>query len=246
MSEDIRPILAGWPFEVDQFQARIIDGEDGKEKIQMRIDLGLIQMEIEGRPDGERPEGFESLLDWHESRANEAVSAGASFVLNPDDCAQLMHEGVQYYHRYRSAFFLKRFDLVTRDTARNLRLFAFVARHAARRDDKMEFERYRPYVEMMHARALASQALVEAKFSAALTYIDEGIAAIRRFLRDYQQEEEEANCSELQSLIGWRREVESQRPREPLEMLEHQLELSVELENYEEAARIRDQIRRLK
>ncbi len=31
----------------------------------------------------------------------------------------------------------------------------------------------------------------------------------------------------------------------PLEKLEQQLELSVELEDYEEAARIRDQIRRL-
>jgi protein-arginine kinase activator protein McsA len=34
-------------------------------------------------------------------------------------------------------------------------------------------------------------------------------------------------------------------PVGPLERLEQQLELSVELENYEEAARIRDQIRRL-
>ena len=55
-------------------QVRVITGEDGSEKIQMRIDLGLIQMEINGRPDGERPEGFESLLDVYEARAREAVA----------------------------------------------------------------------------------------------------------------------------------------------------------------------------
>ena len=42
-----------------------------------------------------------------------------------------MREGVQYYHRYLAAFHLQRYDLVVRDTERNLRLFAFVVRHAA-------------------------------------------------------------------------------------------------------------------
>ena len=42
-----------------------------------------------------------------------------------------MREGVQYYHRYLAAFHLQRYDLVARDTARNLRLFAFVVKHAA-------------------------------------------------------------------------------------------------------------------
>jgi hypothetical protein len=245
LSQDIRAILAGWDFDPDQFQARVITGEDGTEKIQMRIDLGLMQMEINGRPDSQRPKGFESLLDWLESRASEARTTDAPFSLNSDDCALLMHEGVQYYYRYRAAFHLERYDLVARDTARNLRLFAFVARHAARQDDKMEFEQYRPYVEMMHSRALAQQALLQGAYETALTLIDEGIKAIRRFLLEYHQQEQEANCPELRALLDWRREVERERPRGPLEQLEHQLELSVELENYEEAARIRDQIRRL-
>ena len=39
----------------------------------MRIDLGLLQMEINGRPDGQRPQGSESLLDWQESNASKAA-----------------------------------------------------------------------------------------------------------------------------------------------------------------------------
>ena len=51
---------------------------------------------------------------------------------------------------------------------------------------------------------------------------------------------------ELGFLLGWRREVEQDRPIGPLERLEQQLELAVALEDYEEAARLRDQIRQLR
>ena len=72
MSKDITSILAGWDFDPDELQVRIVAGDDGRDKIQMRIDLGLLQMELTGRPDGERPHGFESLLDYHEARAASA------------------------------------------------------------------------------------------------------------------------------------------------------------------------------
>jgi hypothetical protein len=211
----------------------------------MRFDLGLIQMELDGRPDGQRPGGYRTLLDSYEAQAREAADSGAPFSLNGDDCALLMREGLQYYHRYLSAFHLERFELVERDTERNLRLFAFVGRYASRQRDKREFDQYRPYVQMMYTRARASQSLKKGEHRAALKRIDEGIKAIRRFLVEYQEEDREGDCSELKSLLKWRREVERERPKGPLERLEQQLELSVELEDYEEAARIRDQIRRL-
>jgi protein-arginine kinase activator protein McsA len=46
-------------------------------------------------------------------------------------------------------------------------------------------------------------------------------------------------------LLQWGKELEREKPLGPLERLEQQLKVSVKLENYEEAARIRDQIRRL-
>jgi hypothetical protein len=243
LNKDITPILAGWEYDTDELQVRIVAGADGRDKIQMRIDLGLIQMEVTGRPDGTRPGGFESLLEAFEARASEA---DGDFKLDRDDCAALMREGVQYYHRYLAAFHLQRFDLVARDTARNLRLFAFVVKHAARQRDRVQFDQYRPYVTMMHARARASQALARKDYDTALKRVDEGIAGIRQFLRDYEQTEQEVECAELGFLFRLRREIEADRPVGPVERLEQQLALAVELEDYEEAARIRDQIRRLK
>jgi UvrB/uvrC motif len=246
LSQDIQHLLDDWEFEPDQLQVRFITGNDGREKIQMRIDLGLIQLETIGRPDGERPEGHESLLEFYETKAQEAAERGSAFSLGPEVCSQLMREGLQYYHRYLSAFHLERYDIVALDTLRNLRLFAFVGRYATRQRDKLEFDRYRPYVQMMYTRAKASMALKEGDHPTALALIDAGIKAIRKFLREYKQEDREQECAELKSLINWRREVKRERPMEPLERLEQQLELSVVREDYEEAARLRDQIRRLR
>ena len=243
MSKDIAPILDGWDYDSDELQVRIVEGIDGLDKIQMRVDLGLIQMELSARPDGVRPFGFDSLLDYHKAKA--AKAKGDAYSLDAEACAALMREGVQYYHRYLASFHLQRFDLVARDTARNLELFAFVREHATRQRDRVEFDRFRPYVTMMHARAVGLAALARDDHRTALEAIDEGIAGIRAFLRDYDQAENEAEFMELAFLLKWRKDVDGERPIGPVERLDRQLERAVALEDYEEAARIRDQIRRL-
>src|SRR5436190_24365483 len=104
MSLDLNDLLRDWPHEPGQLKVRKIVGTDGKEKLQLRIDLGLIQMEATGRPDGQRPHGCESLLEWHKERAEDAESRGDKFTLGADDCGELQQEGIQYYHRYISLF----------------------------------------------------------------------------------------------------------------------------------------------
>jgi hypothetical protein len=246
LSKDITAILSGWEFEPEEMQVRIVAGDDGRDKIQARIDMGLMQLEVSGRPDGSRPFGHESLLDALEARRQKATQEGEEFSLDPKALQGLMREGIQYYHRYLSAFHLQRYDLVVRDTERNLRMFAFVVEHASRQRDKIQFDQYRPYVTMMRARALGQQALATNDFTAATVAIDEGIDGIRQFLRDYEQTENEAECMELGFLLRWRREVVRERPVSPVERLEQQLALAVSLEDYLEAARIRDQLQRLR
>jgi hypothetical protein len=246
LSHDITSLLAGWDFNPDDLQVRMITGDDGSEKLQMRMDMGLLPMEISGRPDGTQPHGFESLLEYFEAMERSARVSGAEFSLDSASCAGLMREGLQYYHRYLSAFHLQRYDLVIRDTERNLRLFAFVVNHAGRQRDKLDFDRYRPYVEMMRCRALALSALSTSDFPEALEQIDEGIKRIRQFLKEYHQEGDEAECAELRFLLRWRRDVERDRPSGALDRIQEQLDLAVALEDYEEAARLRDQLSRLR
>ena len=57
MSLDLNTILKDWPYESGTVKVRKITGLDGREKLQLRVDLGLLQMEITGRPDGRRRSG---------------------------------------------------------------------------------------------------------------------------------------------------------------------------------------------
>src|SRR5256886_5517589 len=134
MSLDLNTILKAWPFEPGMLKVRKVTGVDGREKLQMRVDLGVLQMEMAGRPDGQRPHGCESLLNYHQNRAALAEAAGDEYELSAEECSELQQEGIQYYHRYVSLFQLNDYAGVIRDTQRNLDLFAFVDKHSQRED----------------------------------------------------------------------------------------------------------------
>ena len=44
LSLDISGVLADWDFHPDDLQVRLITGDDGRDKIQMRVDLGVLQI----------------------------------------------------------------------------------------------------------------------------------------------------------------------------------------------------------
>jgi len=100
-SVDIRRLLQGWPPDPEK-PARIVPGEDGREILQVRTPLGLEQLEMEGRPDGARPHGEESELEFQLKRFERARAAGeeAEFELSSEECAELFSEGTLYYFRY--------------------------------------------------------------------------------------------------------------------------------------------------
>src|SRR5260370_22337487 len=98
MSLDLNDLLRDWPHEPGMLKVRKILGSDGKEKIQLRIDLGLIQMETNGRPDGQQPHDCESLYDWHQGRARRADKKSDPYVLTPEEVRDLQQEGIQQYH----------------------------------------------------------------------------------------------------------------------------------------------------
>lgn len=253
MAKDISDILSGWDYTPDNVSVRIVPGADGREKIQIRLDLGLLQMEFDGRPDGQRIDGHESWLDYYLAQQKEHDAAhpdGAGFQLQSEDCARLLREGMQYYHRYLSFWHLGRYELCARDTARNLRLFSFVKECARHERDRLQFDQWRPYVTMMHTRAVATPLLELRELGAALGAIDAGIQAIERFLEEYNQTQRSSECAELQQLKQWRDELSANQPQLPpppksgLEQLRADLEAAIAEERFEDAARIRDDIRR--
>ena len=61
---DIDFIFRQWPYQPGVIAGRLIQAHDGREVLQMRIEMGLLQMEAAGRPDGETPQGKATYLDW--------------------------------------------------------------------------------------------------------------------------------------------------------------------------------------
>src|SRR3954468_24073053 len=183
MSLDLNTILNDWPYESGTVKVRKITGLDGREKLQLRVDLGVLQMEITGRPDGRRPHNCESLLEYHRKRAARSESKGDAYELTAEQCAELQQEGIQYYHRYLSLFQINDFAGVVRDTQRNLDLFDFVVAHTDREEVSWTLQQFRPYVLMMNTRARASIYLAQGKFMEGMDQIEQGRDAILEFFQ---------------------------------------------------------------
>lgn len=242
MNLDLNNLLEGWPHEPGQIRVRKVIGNDGREKLQLRIDLGLIQMETIGRPDGQRPEGYESLLHLFKERADEFEARGERLALSAQECGDLQQEGIQYYHRYVSMFQIGDYPAVIRDTQRNLELLAFVTSHAEREELAHSFEQFKAYVLMMNTRAKASLELDKHDFSSAIRQIERGRDKIIEAAQE-RPDTQGSSSPEVQFLEEWLEELRSKRPLSKLEMLKIEMDRAIASEAYERAAELRDAIR---
>jgi len=226
---------------------RKVSGNDGQPKLQMRLDLGLLQMELTGRPDGLKPHGCESLLDYYESQLKEHESRNGTelgFHLTGQQCQSLREEAVMYYHRYLSLFVLEDFSGVVRDTDRNLRVLDLCGRYAVDEQDRLVLEQYRPYITMMNTRAAASILFTDKRYAEALKVIKRGIASIREFFERFGQLKALNHSNEVRVLKRFAREIKRKMPIDPLARLKSELDKAVHAERYEDAAKLRDEIQR--
>jgi hypothetical protein len=244
---DLRPLLDSWPYDPEA-DARLARGRDGREILQVRLPLGLEQYELEGRPDGQRPYRAESALDYHLKRLSKAQASGqeAAFELSQQQCAELFAEATLYYYRYLHLFQLKDWRRTVRDTARNLRLFDFVNRHASQQEDRHHLEKWRPYILRMHTVAEAVLELEGGRHTAAIELLNAAIAKLEALpeLDDETFElEQQRSLAALHELVA---QFEQTRPLSVLEVLERQLNRAVQAQEFERAARLRDRIRALR
>ena len=254
MSQDISKLLQEWAFRPGQINARMITGEDGEPRIQVRLDLGIIQMFADGRPDGERPFGYPSLLEYFEAQLEgeeEPDFAGQESRpdkqnLSQEDCRALREEAAQFYQRYLALLVLEDFDRVVRDTTRNLRVLDLCAKHASTEEDRTILEQFRPYITMMRARALASQAMKDNEPKAAIHALDEGLEALRSYFNESGRPQMFDQSSEVELLRGMRDALVPKLPISQKTELRQRLAKAIEQENYELAAILRDELKQLK
>lgn len=250
MNFDISHLLDQWDYQPGQVVVRKFVGKDGQEKIQLRVDLGLLQMNAQGRPDGKKPFGHPTLFDFYlaklEQHQQSHEGSDEGFTLKAEDCARLQMEAFQYHHRYICLLQLEDFGGVLRDTTRNLQVFDFVEQYADDDDLAWTLQQFRPQVLMIHTRANATQYLQTEEFAAAIKEIETGVDRLREFYEEHGRHELVSQSAEISALQHWLEEVNRKRPLTRREQLERDLSDAVKREDYEKAAKVRDALRRLK
>jgi tetratricopeptide (TPR) repeat protein len=249
MNFDISHLLDHWEYQPGQVSVRKFKGKDGVEKIQLRVDLGLLQMNTEGRPDGKRPFGHVSLLEHYQSRLEKHRAANSGrdddFKVSAEDCSRLQQEAIQYHHRYICLFQLEDYAAVIRDAERNLEVFDFVEAYAESEELSWSLQQFRPQLLMMLIRAKGAVALKAGEYREAVEIIEPGIEELRDFYREHSRHDLLEQSGEIHSLEAWLQEVLAKRPLSERERLLHALDDAVRREDYEKAAQVRDKLRRL-
>jgi hypothetical protein len=246
-SPDLRRLLNGWAYDPDN-DARLVRGEDGRELLQVRTPMGIEQYEMDGRPDGSRPHGRESALDFYWDQWQRAKAAGkeADFTLDARQCGELFSEGTLYYFRYVRLFQLKDWKRTVRDTSRNMRVFDFVHRFAQRPEDREYLEKWRPYIIRVNASAAVMLELDSQAYDKALRIAND---AIRQVEKLDEAEDETFHFEKDRATVALRElasQIEKNRPLSELEQLERQLRRAIDRQEFERAAQLRDRIRALK
>lgn len=250
MSFDISHLLEQWDYQPGQAAVRKFTTKDGVEKIQLRLDLGILQMNTTGRPDGKRPLGHASLFDYYQAKLYKHLAANGGspdgFKLKAEDCAKLQFEALQYYQRHNCLWQLEDFAGVVRDTERNLSVCEFTEKHAENEELGWTLQQFKPQLLMMHTRANATETLRANDYTNTIRQIEEGMGRIRDFYRDHSRTDLLEHSGELNSLKAWLEELAAQRPLSKREQLEKALSEAVNNEDYEKAAQMRDALRNLK
>ncbi len=237
--QDIDRILRSWKFEPGEVVARLVRAGDGREVLQMRIDLGLLQLEVEHRPDGTRPGGAETYFDH---LLAISLHEGKDFTLDEEQCAEADRELVQYYQRRIGWLSLREFRRAARDAEHSLTFMDFLRTCSPSEEWTLSHEQYRPFILFHRAQAIALAELDETGPEAAIEAINKGLEQLRQFFVDVEAEER-FDDDELVARLNELRE--SVRDHFHLgRTLSEQLADAVESEEFELAAKLRDEIAR--
>jgi hypothetical protein len=248
--QDIDEILEQWPFDPQSVNVRLLESAQ-RRVLQMRVDMGILQLETDGRPDGNRFHGATTYFDFLREQSSQSEK---KFELDEDSCLEVDREFVQFYHRRVCWLQLKEFDLAVRDADHTLALMDFCKRHSSDEQWTISHEQYRPFV-LYHRTQAAALAYINqdedtidgaddaepvdtAEF--AIDEVNYGLIKLRELFAEYDAEEQFDEDELVQRLTEFREGL-----REKYEVgqtAKEQLETAISDEDYEAAARLRDQL----
>ncbi|QVL33146.1 UvrB/UvrC motif-containing protein [Telmatocola sphagniphila] len=241
MADDIDPILKSWEFNPDSLQTRVVKVSPEREVLQIRLDLGIMQMEMTGRPDGRKPEGFPTYFDYLKHLVTQANKEGREFELNETHCREADREFVQFYHRRICYLALSNYEGAIADANHTLEFMDLVRDHAPNEEVKEAHERYRPFVLFHKTQALAALHSEGGNPEKGIDHIRNGLEILHKFFEDQNLLEQEERDPFVKQLRAMDQQLRAKFNIEAT--LSEQLQAAIQREDYEAAARLRDELR---
>ena len=214
--ETLDDALEELSFDTNQ-QVRVLRTHDDREVIIIQPNAFTIsRIYATGRPDGRRPQGFESYhshlyekLDTYE-RQN---GSDEGFSMETEEWQTLFDECYDRYIRYLLFAGIKRWAEVKQDTDQNLGVADMAYKYASP-EITWQIYQYKGYILMMNSIARAELALQINEHETARQEIDKGIQKIGKFcaecLREgYHEAENITRERYLQNLIEFRTDINS-------------------------------------
>jgi hypothetical protein len=248
MRRDIDEALRQWPFDPSpgEVLVRQVLGRDGRSVLQVRVELGILQLEENGRPDGVRPHGYETYLDYLRSRAARmGDDPDERWVMGEQQAAEADREFMQFYHRRVAWLTLHRYDRALLDADHTLALMDFVAAHGVSEGYIAAHERLRGLVLFHRAQAAAAQAIEMRRPELALDQLQQAREQLREHRGRWNgtfDDDELPDAGLMEQIEAQEEEVRKNFGIK--KTLRERMAEALETEDYETAARLRDELRR--
>lgn len=236
-SQHLDYLLTDWPFSAGQMLVRQIQGADGRDLLQMRVDMGILQLETTARPDGVKPEGFDTYYDYLVSLSFEE---GESFQLDEERCVEIDREFYQFYHRRICWLTLKRYSEAAKDADHTLSLMDFSSSFAPEPQWALVHEQYRPFVMFHKIQSMALIELESTNPETAIQTIDKGLESLAEVFEKHEATEHFEDDMFVIKLREMRAAVKEHYELGP--SLTEQLAEAIATEQYELAAKLRDRL----
>lgn len=235
MNLDLDELIGDWNAPDEEVSARVVGGRDGAEVLQLRVDLGLLQMFLDGRPDGS---------------SRDALRTGAA-------ASDELHRELQQYNYRRLALSslaeeaLRKNDL--QRAGNYLRRALRDIEHCLSILDEVEGcgEDWEDSLAMLGSTLIFNRARLLANLRAAEGYYDEAIEEAQRGVRELINEldgaDADLDCGAPNDnpAIRYLCQLEERlRKQHGISLtLKEKLEHAIEHEDFEAAARLRDELR---
>ncbi len=243
-SEALEDGLDAWKPALGEPRARVVTLPDGREVLQVRLELGILQMAAIGRPDGALIDGCPTVQQAMAKKEMSQLRAEENFPFAP--ISKLRLESAQLQRRAEAWLEARLPQRAILDVDLATQSIECAARCALAAEDLVALTTIaKAYFSLtaLRVRAEAVALLAQHDVDGVRESIDKGLQRLQSVARDAQIADSFEFLSEVIALRAMRDNLVPKLPGSARTELEARLRAAVLSENYELAAILRDELR---